>query len=257
MSDQIQRNPISTLYDFCPAFENHKEIEQDTLQLVNDRKKRKKERSRPAQHEWLSAEALLLKEFGIFRDVTFAGLIINCDVCVPCSMVCLDAQSKKRTGRHVVIANTEMKFLCADDSAVIQVNLWDEALASFKRQLDTMPSDAIIIMEMKTFQVSECREKKWCGQLLTAMKQIESVGPVGKQKGTVVKLTELKYYDSKSPFLQGKDFVIQNCAICIEHFAIFGPELRVPIRGFCAGIVQKVSPMKGNGSSKEDKLNCT
>ena len=40
LNDQIQRNPISTFSDFCPAFEHQKEIEEDTLQVLTDRKRR-------------------------------------------------------------------------------------------------------------------------------------------------------------------------------------------------------------------------
>ena len=256
LSDRIQRNPSSTLSDFCPGFEDHKDIEKDTLQVVTDRKRRKKE-STPAQDEWFCSEELLYEEFANFQDMNFAGMLINHDVCVPRSMVCSDDQARKRTGSNVLIANTVMNLLCGDDTAVIQVNLWNEALASFKRQLDTMPLDAVIIMEMKTFKVSKMRENNWKGEFLTAMQQIESVRPVGKQKGTVVKLTEAKYYERKSPFLMSKDFVIPNGAICIDNLAYFGVELRVPFRGSFAGIVQKVWPMKGQDFSKEDKLNFT
>ena len=52
-------------------------------------------------------------------------------------------------------------------------------------------------------------------------------------------------------------FFFSGIAICIENFAILGSHLSVPLRWSCASIVREVSPMQGNGSSKEEKLDFT
>eukprot|EP00973_Karenia_brevis_P046080 6383373-Karenia_brevis.AAC.1 len=73
----------------------------------------------------------------------------------------MNYQEKKRTGNDVFTTSSVMNFLCGDDTAVIQVTLWNETLASFKQQLDTMPSDANLIMEMQTFKINKMRENHW------------------------------------------------------------------------------------------------
>ena len=130
-----------------------------------------------------------------------------------------------------------MSFLGSDDTAPIQVTLWNEALANFKRQFDAMPSDTIIIMEMTTFKVSNMNKSRWKTKILSAMQEIESVRPCGKQKGTVLKLSEW----TSSPFLQGKMFVMPPSTFCITNFASVGPTLLPPCRGSFAGIVQQAS----------------
>ena len=149
-----------------------------------------------------------------------------------------------------------MSFLCCDDTAAIQVTLWNEALASFKRQFDVMPSDTPIIMEMTTFKVTKMKENSWKTKILSSMQQIESVRSCGKQKRTVLTLSEWTSRQSESPFLHGKKFVMPPSTICITNFASVGPALFPPCRGSFAGIVQQVSP-KQKISKKDDELDFT
>eukprot|EP00973_Karenia_brevis_P015974 2184224-Karenia_brevis.AAC.1 len=72
----------------------------------------------------------------------FAGVLVNHDICVPREVNGMDYQEKNRTGNDVYTKCSVMNLLCGDDTAVIQVSLWNETLASFKRQLDSLPPGA-------------------------------------------------------------------------------------------------------------------
>ena len=153
-----------------------------------DRRKRPKKESEPAPEELFSAEQLLRETLRNVSGAQFTGIFVNHDVSVSREVDCMGFQEKRRSGNTVLTASTVMNFLCGDDTAVIQVTLWNEAVASFKRQLESMPADTPIMMEMKTFKGCKMRENEWNGRILSSMQQIESVRPWAKEKVTVVKL---------------------------------------------------------------------
>eukprot|EP00973_Karenia_brevis_P029597 4083010-Karenia_brevis.AAC.1 len=67
------------------------------------------------------------------------------------------------------------------------------------------------------------RENNWNGTILSAMQHIGSVRPSGSRKGTVVKLSQAKSYQSQSPYLQGNTCVMPPSTICIANFTSLGP----------------------------------
>ena len=134
-------------------------MEKDTERDAGYRKRRKRE-STSARGDWFSAKQLLME--GIpnnsdFECAQFVGILINHDVCLPRAEFCIGYENKVRDGIIVYTENAVMSFLCGDDTAAIQVTLRNEALASFQRQLDAMPPDSPIIMEMSTFRVSKLK----------------------------------------------------------------------------------------------------
>ena len=124
-----------------------------------DRRKRPKKEEEPAPEEWFSAKQLLSETLRNVSGAQFAGILVNHGVCVSRDVGCMDIQEKRRSGNTVVTASTAMNFLCGDDTAIIQVTLWNQAVASFKRQLEGMPADTPIVMKMETFKGSKMREK--------------------------------------------------------------------------------------------------
>eukprot|EP00973_Karenia_brevis_P045641 6321369-Karenia_brevis.AAC.1 len=62
------------------------------------------------------------------------------------------------------------------------------------------------------------------------MQNIESIRPSGVRKGTVVKLSQAKSYQSQCPYLQGNTFVMPPSTIRIANFMSLGPTLPAPCR---------------------------
>ena len=219
--------------------------------------RRKKPRKEPKPEEWFSATKLLRENPGNISGAQFAGILLNPDVVLSRDVDCTDFEEKRRSGNTVLTKNTVMNFLAADDTAVIQVTLWNETVASFKRQIEAMPVSTAIIMEMKKFKCTKMRDNEWNGKILSSMQQIESVRPFGKESGTVLKLFEATSHKSASPFLQRKQFVMPSSPICIANFASLGAQLSPPCRGSFAGIVLQVSDLQQTLSKGDDKLDFT
>ena len=193
MSELIKINPCATLTEFCAGLEKNKEVHLDTqveeeefnehnsgVGRTADRRKRPKTDSLPAADEWCSAKQLLMESTPNVLDAQFAGVVIDPGACASREVYCTDEEGKKNTGHRTVTVSTVMDFLCIDDSAVSQITLWNAALASFQRQFDDMPSETSIIIELKTFKVSNMEENHWKSKILSPMQQSESVSPWGK-----------------------------------------------------------------------------
>ena len=255
MSELIKINPCATLTEFCAGLEKNKEVHLDTqveeqefnehnseVRRTADRRKRLKTDRLPAADEWCSAKQLLMESIPNVLDAQFAGVIMNPGTRMVLRMCWRD----KSTGHTTGTVRSGMDLLCMDDSAAIQITLWDEALASFQRQFEDMPSETSIIIELRTFKMSKIK-KRWKTKILSPMQKIESVCPWGKQKGTVVKLIEWSSYYNGSPFLLRKKI---QCgphvpsSICITNFASCGTGLSPPWAGSFAGIVQKAWPIE-------------
>ena len=156
------------------------------------------------EEEWFSAAMLLSEEVMNIDGAHFAGILLNHDVTLSRQVKSIDIKAKKQTGADSWCTSNVRDLLSGDDTAPIQVTLWNECLTRFEEQISSLPTDTTIVMEIKVFKVSKMKESTRNGAILSPMQQIESVRPYGSRKGTSVKLIPASLHLCYSPFLRGK-----------------------------------------------------
>ena len=171
----------------------------------------------------------------------FEGWLIECDDVARTVEYKQGTSSPGKRSGDSATSTTAVDCLLADKHGPVVGCMWEEAGAALLRiRNGTSSSASKALVCFETVRIVTLKETKGSGKMLTPLRVMHSVRPVGVQAGTKISLSERP----TSPYTMAGAFSLPSAACVISHFNRHRAALSAPpCRGNFHGMIDNVQDL--------------